>query len=389
LIIWIVERKSLVWRRCAAPSAERRERRFSEPERSLMIKISRTCQWKNWDTKIQYKKASSSSSSSTTLTAAENVVPKSVAYLSMDIVDRRTAAYKFVALTAVTFSLLSLLSVSVTLPMVFNYVRHVRVRMSHDANACRHGAFELKNDINRIKLQTSTNRTRRQAYGLDAGPEYPAEAPIEQIAGTCEGCCLPGLPGPPGAPGRPGKNGKPGTAGVPGLPGMPPPLPCDIPVPPQCDVCQPGPPGPPGPPGQPGECGPPGKPGRDGMDGPPNPPGPPGKPGPPGPPGPPGLMGEPGIPATHSYGVIPGDPGEIGEPGLVGLPGEPGEPGKDGLPGLVGSRGPRGPHGPPGPEGPQGEKGPPGPPGVTGEKGICPKYCALDGGVFFSDGTRR
>jgi hypothetical protein len=24
-----------------------------------------------------------------------------------------------------------------------------------------------------------------------------------------------------------------------------------------------------------------------------------------------------------------------------------------------------------------------------GEKGICPKYCAIDGGVFFEDGTRR
>ena len=31
----------------------------------------------------------------------------------------------------------------------------------------------------------------------------------------------------------------------------------------------------------------------------------------------------------------------------------------------------------------------PGPPGDQGEKGICPKYCALDGGVFFEDGTRR
>lgn len=49
--------------------------------------------------------------------------------------------------------------------------------------------------------------------------------------------------------------------------------------------------------------------------------------------------------------------------------------------------------------------GPPGQPGPQGEKGkrdyyfklmdqftfsgICPKYCAIDGGVFFEDGTRR
>lgn len=28
-------------------------------------------------------------------------------------------------------------------------------------------------------------------------------------------------------------------------------------------------------------------------------------------------------------------------------------------------------------------------PGPQGERGVCPKYCALDGGVFFEDGTRR
>ncbi|KAI6189479.1 Col-cuticle-N domain-containing protein [Aphelenchoides bicaudatus] len=36
-----------------------------------------------------------------------------------------------------------------------------------------------------------------------------------------------------------------------------------------------------------------------------------------------------------------------------------------------------------------GPAGPPGGSGTQGEKGICPKYCALDGGVFFEDGTRR
>uniref|UniRef100_A0AC35GIN6 Translocon-associated protein subunit gamma n=1 Tax=Panagrolaimus sp. PS1159 TaxID=55785 RepID=A0AC35GIN6_9BILA len=30
---------------------------------------------------------------------------------------------------------------------------------------------------------------------------------------------------------------------------------------------------------------------------------------------------------------------------------------------------------------------PAGIPGPEGNKGICPKYCALDGGVFFEDGT--
>jgi len=34
-----------------------------------------------------------------------------------------------------------------------------------------------------------------------------------------------------------------------------------------------------------------------------------------------------------------------------------------------------------------GAPGPAGPPGPAGNKGICPKYCSLDGGVFFEDGT--
>lgn len=43
----------------------------------------------------------------------------------------------------------------------------------------------------------------------------------------------------------------------------------------------------------------------------------------------------------------------------------------------------------PGPSGLPGRQGPPGPPGKEGEKGVCPKYCALDGGIFFEDGTKR
>ncbi|KAH7721099.1 Protein COL-3 [Aphelenchoides avenae] len=55
-------------------------------------------------------------------------------------------------------------------------------------------------------------------------------------------------------------------------------------------------------------------------------------------------------------------------------------------------QGPKGPSGRPGAPGNDGRPGNPGAagqPGGGGEKGICPKYCAIDGGVFFEDGTRR
>jgi hypothetical protein len=45
--------------------------------------------------------------------------------------------------------------------------------------------------------------------------------------------------------------------------------------------------------------------------------------------------------------------------------------------------------GPPGAPGAAGNAGAKGPPGPAGERGICPKYCSLDGGIFFEDGTRR
>ncbi|EFO98727.1 hypothetical protein CRE_25041 [Caenorhabditis remanei] len=43
----------------------------------------------------------------------------------------------------------------------------------------------------------------------------------------------------------------------------------------------------------------------------------------------------------------------------------------------------------PGQDGAPGQPGVPGADGTPGEKGICPKYCAIDGGVFFEDGSRR
>ncbi|KAI6225213.1 hypothetical protein M3Y99_01366100 [Aphelenchoides fujianensis] len=54
-----------------------------------------------------------------------------------------------------------------------------------------------------------------------------------------------------------------------------------------------------------------------------------------------------------------------------------------------GPKGPNGDDGPPGSDGQPGPAGQSGGPGSAGEKGICPKYCAIDGGVFFEDGTRR
>ncbi|VDM77869.1 unnamed protein product [Strongylus vulgaris] len=187
----------------------------------------------------------------------------------MDL-EHRIKAYRFVSYAAVTFSIVAVLSVCFTLPMVYNYVSYVKRQINTDITFCRASAKDIWSEVNNLaNVPANRTRTARQT-GYDGGVGNGGNG------GGCSGCCLPGAPGGPGTPGKPGRPGKPGAPGLPGNPGR-----------------QPGPKGPPGPDGQPGPD------------------------------------GNPGAPGDH------------------------------------------------------------GAPGGDGEKGICPKYCAIDGGVFFEDGTRR
>lgn len=51
--------------------------------------------------------------------------------------ETRIKAYKFVAYSAVTFSVVAVLSVCITLPMVYNYVSHVRNQMHSEIVFCK------------------------------------------------------------------------------------------------------------------------------------------------------------------------------------------------------------------------------------------------------------
>lgn len=116
--------------------------------------------------------------------------------------DGRMKAYRFVAYAAVTFSVVAVLSVVVTLPMVYNYVSHVRRQMHHELSFCKGSAKDISVEVYHMKsvADMPLNRTARQSgYGSDVNP-----------APSCEGCCLPGLAGPAGAPGKNGQPGKPG-----------------------------------------------------------------------------------------------------------------------------------------------------------------------------------
>lgn len=150
----------------------------------------------------------------------------------MDL-ESRIKAYRFVAYSAVTFSVVAIISVMVTLPMVYNYVHHVRRQMTNEITYCKGSAKDIWSEVNTLKeIPIAANRTARQA-GYDAGVTGGSTS----SGGSCDSCCLPGPPGPAGTPGKPGRPGKPGAPGLPGNPGKPPVQPCEPVTPPPCREC--------------------------------------------------------------------------------------------------------------------------------------------------------
>lgn len=216
--------------------------------------------------------------------------------------ESRTRAYKAVAYSAITFSVLAVLSVRcftvstfescaflsrritgsfqvcITVPMIYSYVMHVRDQMHSEIGFCRvctstssmtstrfyrtpfqNHAKEIWHEVALLK-NAPANRTRvARQNSYNAGEGAAAQG--------CEACCNPGLPGPAGLSGKPGRNGMPGAPGMPGNPGRPAGPVCEPVTPPPCKPCPNGPPGPPGEAGAPGDAGSMGQPGRNGNDG--------------------------------------------------------------------------------------------------------------------------
>lgn len=79
----------------------------------------------------------------------------------MDI-ESRIKAYRFVAYSAVTFSVVAVLSVCVTLPMVYNYVHHVRRQMHSEVVM----AFIV---LSSLSLSLIASRPTKRPAGLKRG----------------------------------------------------------------------------------------------------------------------------------------------------------------------------------------------------------------------------
>ncbi|KAI6238324.1 Col-cuticle-N domain-containing protein [Aphelenchoides fujianensis] len=214
--------------------------------------------------------------------------------------------------------------------MVYSYVSHVRNQMHTEMVFCKGSAQDIWKEVHHLKtIPVANNRTARQS-GYDQGVE---EAPQ---AGSCDGCCIPGPPGPSGAPGRPGKPGKPGAPGRVRL------------VRAACQALSESPELPPSrrrsSPANPDR--------REIKDRKLNNPAP---------------MDSPDSPARKDCPVPMDLPAKTARPAVRSyFPHD-----SNLILRLLSAQGPQGP------------------PGNAGEKGICPKYCAIDGGVFFEDGTRR
>ena len=161
----------------------------------------------------------------------------------MDL-DARIKAYRFVAYSAVTFSVVAVVSVFITLPMVYNYVHQVKRQVHSEVNFCKvlwlpissikmiqGSAKDIWTEVHSLK-DAPANRTARQAYSTGASAQ--AHGGGGGGGGSCSGCCQPGPAGAGGTPGKPGRPGKPGAPGMPGNPGKGGSAPCEPITPPPC-----------------------------------------------------------------------------------------------------------------------------------------------------------
>lgn len=109
--------------------------------------------------------------------------------------DSRIKAYKFVAYSAVTFSVVAVLSVCVTLPMVYNYVQHVRQQMQHELKFCKvsvgseqifslstttifqGSAKDIWSEVSHLKSSPQDDASNRTARQYNGGNNPPVVVP--------------------------------------------------------------------------------------------------------------------------------------------------------------------------------------------------------------------
>uniref|UniRef100_A0AAF5DC13 Nematode cuticle collagen N-terminal domain-containing protein n=2 Tax=Strongyloides stercoralis TaxID=6248 RepID=A0AAF5DC13_STRER len=290
---------------------------------------------------------------------------------------------KIYLITIIISSIISLLSWIVILTFMPLFVYSLKENFNYllkDINYCEENLYIGLSLVQSFIIKT-TNYTKPRFNRVKKNFEFTIEPEYFE---RNDNCSCTGI-GQKGSKGKKGRKGLKGIMGKNGKPGIPAHVPCNyfFDIKKVCSLpCPTGRQGDIGETGEMGDKGLPGLIGSLGKD------------------GIPGRKGEKGLPGSRG---IPGLEGDEGSPGLDAqetpfIPGPPGPEGDQGPPGKIGPRGMpgnEGPQGPPGPKGPPGDNGKSGKPGINGfkgligdpgkegEKGICPTYCAKDGGVFF------
>ncbi|KAK6055655.1 hypothetical protein COOONC_06841 [Cooperia oncophora] len=168
--------------------------------------------------------------------------------------ETRDRVFCWVTYTATAFTLISIMAMSVSIPMANNYVSFMKTTIERDLADCQAGV--VQKSMEQIRQMTPTG-DKRGAFPrlVDSETGVPHNSTLgkreKRQAAVCPGCCLPGEPGIQGRAGKNGRPGRPGADGAPGIPGRPPRV-CEQIAPTPCNPCPPGPPGPPGIPGEPG-----------------------------------------------------------------------------------------------------------------------------------------
>ncbi|PAV72050.1 hypothetical protein WR25_10026 [Diploscapter pachys] len=123
----------------------------------------------------------------------------------MDEIDMRIRAYRIVLSTAVVFSVISIVSIFVTLPMVYNFVHNVKRQVHGDVNFCKGSARDIWSEVHSLKdVNPVHNRTIRDAYNQGGGSAFSHGGSSQSYnagggshgssGGGCSGCCRPGSP---------------------------------------------------------------------------------------------------------------------------------------------------------------------------------------------------
>ncbi|KAL6737324.1 hypothetical protein Aduo_010977 [Ancylostoma duodenale] len=83
---------------------------------------------------------------------------------------QRVAVYRYMAYLAVSIAVVTVLSVCITLPLIYNYIHHIKKSATKDINFCKESAKDIRGEVAQtIESPPEHNRTARIRRGYGGG----------------------------------------------------------------------------------------------------------------------------------------------------------------------------------------------------------------------------